>query len=154
MNWLCIVWDVQRAVHFFFGFLAFCQSDGQENLWFVPANDEKLLLYNLLGLLMGLAVFNNALIPPLFPSVLFKYLLHPGETYTAELEDLAQLYPDLGKGLQFLLDYRGDDFEELFDLTFEITVEDAPHAPAPVPEELPSNRAPHGRMTTYELVVG
>ncbi len=34
--------------------------------------------------------------------------------------DLTELRPSVGHNLQALLDYEGDDFDEMFELTFEV----------------------------------
>lgn len=51
------------------------------------------------------------------PSAIYKKLLG----VATDRKDLCQLHPAVGKSLQQLLDYEGNDFEEVFCLTFEIT---------------------------------
>lgn len=44
-----------------------------------------------------------------------------------ELSDLKELSPVLGRTMQNILDYEGDDMEDVFDLTFEISRENYGH---------------------------
>ncbi|KAI8845168.1 hypothetical protein BJ741DRAFT_587163 [Chytriomyces cf. hyalinus JEL632] len=72
--------------------------------------------YHLLGRLLGLAIYNSNTLEIPFPTALFKKLLHTPVT----LEDLLELDPALGRGLQNLLAYDNADFQELYDWTFQI----------------------------------
>ncbi|XP_053459750.1 E3 ISG15--protein ligase HERC5 isoform X2 [Nycticebus coucang] len=85
-------------------------------MWFPvrPQYEEK--RYFFFGVLCGLSVFscNVANIP--FPLALFKKLL--GQI--PSLEDLKELSPVFGKGLQMLLDHEDDDFVEVFYIHFNV----------------------------------
>jgi ubiquitin-protein ligase E3 A len=63
--------------------------------------------------------YNAILLDLNMPSALFKKLR--GETLG--LDDLKQLQPDLARGLEALLAHEGEDVEEVFGLTFELTYE-------------------------------
>ncbi|KAK6185095.1 hypothetical protein SNE40_007408 [Patella caerulea] len=96
--------------------------------WFNPSPRENYQEFNLVGVLMGLAVYNSINLDVRFPPSCYKKLLNPavvpfsnpratvGVT-TFTLEDLKLAQPDVAKGLQDLLDYSGD-VEEDFCLTF------------------------------------
>uniref|UniRef100_A0A0N5AZI7 HECT-type E3 ubiquitin transferase n=1 Tax=Syphacia muris TaxID=451379 RepID=A0A0N5AZI7_9BILA len=76
--------------------------------------------YNLIGLLFGLAIYNNVLVDVRFPTLLYtKLLARPGA-----FEDLVQLEKDLYNGLVELLKYEGD-VEAVFGCTFQISYVDA-----------------------------
>ncbi|CAI5437491.1 unnamed protein product [Caenorhabditis angaria] len=70
-----------------------------------------------LGRLVGLAIYNQILVPFPFPLALYKLLLEQSPS----LEDLIELSPIEGNGLQSLLDYEGDDIEDVFCLNFTIS---------------------------------
>ena len=38
------------------------------------------------------------------------------------MDDLNELEPSVGRSFQQILDYKGDDFKETFDLTFEVCI--------------------------------
>lgn len=87
--------------------------------WFNPNSFEDKQMFHLIGAVCGLAIYNSTIIGLSFPLALYKKLLNRKTT----LEDLMELMPSVGRGMHDLLDYEGDDVEDVFCLTFEITVE-------------------------------
>ncbi|XP_065295505.1 probable E3 ubiquitin-protein ligase HERC4 isoform X2 [Dermacentor albipictus] len=92
-------------------------------IWFNTQSFEEDVMYYLIGIVCGLAIYNFTIIALPFPLVLYKKLLKQKPT----LKDLQDLSPTLAKGLQNLLDYDGDDLENAFFLTFEVSVEHYGH---------------------------
>lgn len=92
-------------------------------IWFNTQSFEEDVMYYLIGIVCGLAIYNFTIIALPFPLVLYKKLLKQKPT----LKDLQDLSPTLAKGLQNLLDYDGDDLENTFFLTFEVSVEHYGH---------------------------
>lgn len=88
-------------------------------IWFSHKTFEDIDLFNLIGLICGLAIYNLTIVELNFPVALYKKLLKKKPT----LEDLKELMPDVGRSLQQLLDYSEDDLEETFCLNFTITEE-------------------------------
>uniref|UniRef100_A0A8C5H7T1 HECT domain-containing protein n=1 Tax=Gouania willdenowi TaxID=441366 RepID=A0A8C5H7T1_GOUWI len=88
-------------------------------IWFSHKTFEDIDLFNLIGVICGLAIYNLTIVELHFPVALYKKLLKKKPT----LDDLKELMPDVGRGLQQLLDYTEDDFEETFCLNFTITEE-------------------------------
>ncbi|XP_070070832.1 probable E3 ubiquitin-protein ligase HERC3 isoform X1 [Drosophila takahashii] len=86
-------------------------------LWFADLTFETENMYFLIGVLCGLAIYNFTIINLPFPLALYKKLLGK----SVDLSDLRQLSPPEANSMQSLLDYQGEDFKEVFDLTFEIT---------------------------------
>ncbi|XP_017023158.1 probable E3 ubiquitin-protein ligase HERC4 isoform X2 [Drosophila kikkawai] len=86
-------------------------------LWFADLTFETENMYFLIGVLCGLAIYNFTIINLPFPLALFKKLLGK----PVDLSDLRQLSPPEANSMQSLLDYKGEDFKEVFDLTFEIS---------------------------------
>lgn len=74
--------------------------------------------YELVGVVLGLALYNGVLIDAHFPSALYRKLLN----LPLGLEDIVD--NELKQGLKFLLDYEGDDVEDVFCLSFELTWSD------------------------------
>ncbi|BFZ58211.1 Putative E3 ubiquitin-protein ligase [Savitreella phatthalungensis] len=60
--------------------------------------------YHLLGIILGLAIYNDTILDVQLPPALFKKLI--GQP--CALHDLKLLHPSLGQGLQKLLDFDGD----------------------------------------------
>ena len=72
----------------------------------------------MIGIVCGLAIYNFTIVNVPFPLILYKKLLT--ETLDYSPSDLAELSPATAKSLQDLLDYGGDDVEEVFCLDFTI----------------------------------
>ncbi|KAH9524841.1 putative E3 ubiquitin-protein ligase HTD2 [Bulinus truncatus] len=98
--------------------------------WFSPTPCDNYQEFNLVGVLMGLAVYNSINLDIRFPSVCYRKLLSPAVVpfnnpravvgvCNVTLHDLKGVKPEVTKGLQDLLDYDGD-VEEIFCLTFEV----------------------------------
>lgn len=89
-------------------------------LWFnkdCTWNEEE---YQLVGVLLGLAVYNGVLLDVRFPLIVYRKLLgHP-----LGLRDVASIDADLHRGLQQLLDYQENDVEEVFCRNFEVEWEE------------------------------
>lgn len=88
-------------------------------IWFNNKTFENEQMFNLIGLLCGLAIYNGNIIDLPFPLALYKKLL----SEKTKLDDLRGLSPSLHKSLKYMLDYESDDFDEVFGQYFEITVE-------------------------------
>eukprot|EP00985_Skeletonema_marinoi_P002068 scaffold836_cov135-Skeletonema_marinoi.AAC.7 len=88
---------------------------GDEMNWFNSDNtwDEK--GYEMIGVLFGLALYNNVLLDVRFPMAVYRKLLG----LPLGLEDIVDA--ELRRGLKQLLDYEGDDVEDIFCLSFEVT---------------------------------
>ncbi|XP_037533808.1 probable E3 ubiquitin-protein ligase HERC4 [Nematolebias whitei] len=86
-------------------------------IWFSHKTFEDFDLFNLIGVICGLAIYNLTIVELNFPLALYKKLLKKKPT----LDDLKELMPDVGRSLQHLLDYPEDDVEETFCLNFTVT---------------------------------
>ena len=97
----------------------FTEYEDSNMIWFNPATFEENSFYFLIGILCGLAIYNFTIINVPFPLILYKKLLTEKLDYT--LSDLAELNPTTARSLQQLLDYKDDDVEDVFSLTFSIS---------------------------------
>jgi alpha-tubulin suppressor-like RCC1 family protein len=97
----------------------FVYNEEMRTYWYSTSNDpSKMFLYRFAGRVIGLSCYNGLHVHINFPPVLYRKLL--GQTST--LKDLKTVDPTLGQSLQQLLDYEGDDVEDVFCLTFEANV--------------------------------
>ncbi|XP_066574189.1 probable E3 ubiquitin-protein ligase HERC6 [Amia ocellicauda] len=95
----------------------FWHNESSTAIWFPTKPSVEKKRYFLFGILCGLVVFNYNTVRLPFPLALFKKLVDVKPT----LEDLKELEPVLGKSLQDLLDYSGEDVEESLSLTFSVS---------------------------------
>eukprot|EP00753_Platysulcus_tardus_P019998 PLAT7684.1.p1 GENE.PLAT7684.1~~PLAT7684.1.p1 ORF type:complete len:1089 (+),score=659.90 PLAT7684.1:30-3269(+) len=96
-------------------------DDKTRTYWFTRDALEGEDAFFLVGLLLGLAIYNGVRVDVRFPLVVYKKLLGLQPT----LADVKQAMPALGDGLQQLLDYEGDDLEDVFCTTFEASYDSA-----------------------------
>ncbi|CAI4212475.1 unnamed protein product [Parascedosporium putredinis] len=102
--------------------------------YFNPHSFETSDQFFLIGVVMGLAIYNSTILDIPLPPFTFRKLLatgpapapgsaaHPRPLLSYGLADLAEFRPRLAKGLQQLLDYDGD-VESTFGLDFAIGME-------------------------------
>lgn len=94
--------------------------------------------WTIIGIMFGLAVFNSILLDVQFPPVVYRkleigfknnLLLLGSEDneklelvkYHADLNDVKETFPMIGNSLQHLQEYEGDDVEDVFCLSFEVS---------------------------------
>ncbi|RKF59635.1 putative hect-domain-containing protein [Erysiphe neolycopersici] len=90
--------------------------------WFQPGSPEPLWKYELIGIIMSLAVYNGLTLPVTFPKALYSKLL--GEEVT-ELHQIMDGWPDLANGLSTLLEWdeKNGLVEDIFMRTYEFSVD-------------------------------
>jgi ubiquitin-protein ligase E3 A len=86
--------------------------------WFNPDSLESSHEYELIGIMLGLAIYNSVILDVHFPSVVYKKLMRK----KLGLRELAQVKPDMAQGLKTLLEFSGD-VKDTYMRTFEITTE-------------------------------
>nr|XP_053648254.1 probable E3 ubiquitin-protein ligase HECTD2 [Cherax quadricarinatus] len=102
--------------------------------WFSLAQDGNLREYNLIGVLMGLAVYNSIILDVHFPAICYRKLLSPpvvpayeymavGIAKAPGLDDLSEIMPEVAHGLKELLKYEGDVEEDMC-LSFQVSLEE------------------------------
>lgn len=87
-------------------------------LWFNPDSLETSAEFELIGVLLGIAIYNSIIIDLPMPLLVYKRL----KGLNGSLEDLAQLEPTLAAGLKTLLDYEGD-VQAAFGFVFQVSYE-------------------------------
>ncbi|RKP06502.1 hypothetical protein THASP1DRAFT_35133 [Thamnocephalis sphaerospora] len=87
-------------------------------IWFNPASFESSDQYYLVGVIIGLAIYNSTILDIRLPLACYKKLMGA----PVGLSDLAKFRPTLvdgfAHGLRQLLEYKGDDVEDVFGLDF------------------------------------
>ncbi|OQR93549.1 HECT E3 ubiquitin ligase [Thraustotheca clavata] len=96
----------------------FIADDETRTLWFNCDSYESTTEFELIGILLGLAIYNGVILELHFPSLVYKKLM--GLSLT--LDDLEEAQPALGKGLRQLLEFEGD-VEAVFARSFELSYE-------------------------------
>lgn len=110
---------IERIFNPDYGMFTF--TDATQTYWFNPNPiDDMDREYCLIGIVLGLAIYNNIILDVHFPSVLYRKLVGKLGTF----HDLKMADPSLGQGLQELLDYEEDDFCDVFDTDFVISYRD------------------------------
>ncbi|PGH19263.1 hypothetical protein AJ80_04129 [Polytolypa hystricis UAMH7299] len=88
--------------------------------WFQPRSMEPLYKFELLGLLMSLAVYNGLTLPVNFPIALYRKLLG---MRVKNIDHIRVGWPELGKGLENLLNWSDGDVGDIFMRTYEFSFE-------------------------------
>ncbi|KAK3813070.1 MAG: hypothetical protein J3Q66DRAFT_42246 [Benniella sp.] len=111
----------------------FVTNEESRLCWFAqsPLDDELALdEYNMVGRLIGLAIYNGIILDIHFPLALYRKLATAAEASSDprkldeqwDLDDLAEIDPTLAKGLRQLETFEGD-VQEAYDRTFQIEYE-------------------------------
>ncbi|XP_077992332.1 putative E3 ubiquitin-protein ligase HECTD2 [Glandiceps talaboti] len=119
--------------------------------WFNSACTDCNQEFNLVGVLMGLAVYNSIILDIHFPPVTYKKLLSPAVVpynnpraivgrANVTVDDLAGAFPELSHGLKEVLEYEGDVEDDLC-MTFQINIQEygtvRPHSLKPNGDQIP-----------------
>jgi ubiquitin-protein ligase E3 A len=91
-----LIFDVEK------GMFEYAEETG--TFWIKGSSLEPEREFELVGILIGLAIYNGVILDMQLPLVLYKKLLG----IQPELIDLMQSQPSLGNGLKALLDFEGD----------------------------------------------
>lgn len=93
-------------------------------LWFNRSaiNDDQQRRYELVGVMMGLAVYNDTLLDVQFPMALYEMLL---DRFPAKptLKELESFDPEVAKQMQYVMDAETDEELEMMGLNFVVTEE-------------------------------
>jgi len=91
--------------------------DEDSNLcWFSPTSFENDDQYKLLGIIIGLAIYNGIILDIRLPLACYKRLLN----YHCNLEDFREIHPQKAKSFDDILSYEGDDMEDHFCINFVV----------------------------------
>uniref|UniRef100_A0A8C7LSU2 Ubiquitin-protein ligase E3A n=1 Tax=Oncorhynchus mykiss TaxID=8022 RepID=A0A8C7LSU2_ONCMY len=97
----------------------FTYDDSTKLFWYNPSSLENEAQFTLIGIVLGLAIYNNCILDVHFPMVVYRKLMGKKGTYL----DLTDSHPVLYQSLRELLDYEGDVEEDMM-ITFQISQTD------------------------------
>ncbi|KAF2368190.1 HECT domain [Trinorchestia longiramus] len=89
-------------------------------VWFNPRSFESEAQFSLVGLVLGLAIYNNVILDLHLPPVLYKKLCGKPGTF----HDLKDHNPTVYRSILSLLEYEGDDMEDVFVQNFCVGCQD------------------------------
>lgn len=110
----------------------FSQDESTRLCWIRPVLDHDTRLYEMVGVMMGLSIYNGVIMNLQFPKILWKIFVMPNEALIDvmadryqlfTLEDLEEGWPDLGSGLRQLLDWEDGEVEDVFCRDYEISMD-------------------------------
>ena len=85
--------------------------------WFNMYSFEPKIKFELIGIILGLALFNNVILDIKFPLVIYKKLLD----YKPDLQDMKECDPELFNTFTYLKNTKDDNLKEKLCTTFTIT---------------------------------
>ncbi|KAK9518844.1 hypothetical protein VZT92_021613 [Zoarces viviparus] len=94
----------------------FSYDDDTKLFWFNSSSLENEAQYTLVGLVLGLAIYNNCILDVHFPMVVYRKLMGKKGTYL----DLSDSHPSLYQSLKKLLEYGGNVEQDMM-LTYQIS---------------------------------
>ena len=86
---------------------------------FNPLSLESSIEFELIGIVLGLALYNSIILDIRFPLFIYKKLLN----HTTNFADLTTAHPALAKGLKALLDDETDQVEDVYARQFTVDIE-------------------------------
>lgn len=92
------------------------QQEDTQTTWFNPTSFESDAQFTLIGVVLGLAIYNNVILDVRFPMVVYRKLLGKKGCFT-DLEDWS---PTLYRTIMEIMNYEGDDMAETFMQTFRV----------------------------------
>merc|ERR1711942_121418 len=98
----------------------FIHCPESHTFWFNPSSYESCAQFTLIGIVLGLAMYNSVILDLHLPSVIYRKL----EGKKGVFEDLKEFKQSVWKGLNDLLEYSGDDMEDIFMQPFQISYTD------------------------------
>ena len=97
----------------------FTYNEKTRLFWFNLNSFESKIKYELIGIILGLALFNAVILDIKFPQVIYKKLLG----IKPSLNDLMDYDPELYNNLKFLLETEDNNLKENLDSNFAVTVD-------------------------------
>jgi hypothetical protein len=87
--------------------------------WFNPVSFEPKIKFELIGVILGLAFFNNVILDIRFPLVIYKKILG----IKISIQDLIEIDKELYGNLNFLLETQEKNLKECLDTNFTVTLD-------------------------------
>ncbi|XP_065728995.1 ubiquitin-protein ligase E3A isoform X3 [Phocoena phocoena] len=97
----------------------FTYDESTKLFWFNPSSFETEGQFTLIGIVLGLAIYNNCILDVHFPMVVYRKLMGKKGTFL----DLGDSHPVLYQSLKDLLEYEGNVEDDMM-ITFQISQTD------------------------------
>jgi len=99
----------------------FLHNEKNRLYWFNGKSHEPNINFELIGLVAGLAIYNNIILDTHFPLALYKMLVGQNPTF----DDLVQWQPEVASSMEFIMNYNDPNtpLNEVLDLAFTIESE-------------------------------
>ena len=97
----------------------FHYNDESRTYWFSDTTFEPPIKFELIGFILGLALYNSVILDVHFPRVVYKKLLGLNPC----LDDLINFSPSILQSLKFILKYDKPDLQDVLTCTFSIDVD-------------------------------
>eukprot|EP00826_Nyctotherus_ovalis_P015080 TRINITY_DN1424_c0_g1_i14.p1 TRINITY_DN1424_c0_g1~~TRINITY_DN1424_c0_g1_i14.p1 ORF type:complete len:288 (-),score=79.02 TRINITY_DN1424_c0_g1_i14:182-1045(-) len=101
------------------GYSMFNYSEETRTFWFNPDTFESRLKFELVGLVISLALYNSVILDVHFPRVVYKKLMG----LPLGFDDLVDFSPSIAQSLDFILKYEEADLQEILTCTFSVEVD-------------------------------
>lgn len=98
----------------------FVHQEETETVWFNSTSFENEAQFTLIGIVLGLAIYNNIILAVNFPMVVYRKLMGIKGSFA----DLLDWNPTMYNSLNEMLNYTGADMEDVFMQTFRISYTD------------------------------
>ncbi|KAM7355422.1 ubiquitin protein ligase E3A isoform 2-T2 [Cochliomyia hominivorax] len=95
----------------------FTHQEDTNTMWFNSTPFENEAQFTLIGIIIGLAIYNNIILAVNFPMVVYRKLMGGRGSFY----DLKDWNPTLYKSLKSMLEYEESDMEDVFMQTFKIS---------------------------------
>ncbi|XP_061744496.1 ubiquitin-protein ligase E3A [Nerophis ophidion] len=125
----------------------FTHDDDTQLFWFNSSSLENEAQYTLVGIVLGLAIYNNCILDVHFPMVVYRKLMGKKGTYL----DLSDSHPVLYRSFRELLDYGGNVQEDMA-LTFQISHTDLFGSPVLYDLKEEGDHIPVSKENRHEFV--
>ncbi|KAF4531751.1 hypothetical protein B566_EDAN014491 [Ephemera danica] len=101
-----------------YGMFTFQQET--QTVWFNPTSFESDAQFTLIGIVLGLAIYNNVILDVHFPMVVYSKLMGKQGTF----HDLEDWNSTMYLSLKDMLEYEGDEMEDTYLQTFRVCYQD------------------------------
>ena len=99
----------------------FTYNDETRTMWFNPHSLESALEFELIGILLGVAIYNSIILDVRFPLTVYKKV----KDMQLTIDDLSEAQPTIARSLKAMRDFEGD-VESTFGATFQVERMTAP----------------------------
>lgn len=97
----------------------FTYSNDSRLYWFNGNTFESTLKFELIGILMGIAIYNQVILDMHFPMACYKKLLN----MQPNIKDMYELMPEVAQSLEYILNTDEPDLENLLYQTFTVELD-------------------------------